>query len=167
MMPTQRGSRLWRTECRVQPTAPADRCGIRPVRATDVAAIAELCAAAFRGVPGGGDQTFFIGKIRRILGGSYGPLIETASLLALDAGSAAATGVILVTAYEPYGAPVVALIATHPARRREGIGRALLQRSFAALAEQGIHHCCANIDVGNAASEAFFSACAFAAERPV
>ena len=129
----------------------------------DAGAIAKLCAEAFRGIPGCGEGDHFLDKTERILGGRYGPLVESASLIAVDADSAV-TGVILVTEYAPYGAPVVALIATAPSVRRQGAGRALLDRSIEEMTRLGIRHCCANIDSGNGLSEAFFSACGFVAE---
>lgn len=153
---------LWRAKC-------SRRCGkfpcdvvVRPVRAQDIEAIAELAAEAFRSISEQGGVEYFRLKIENILVGYYGRFLEMASFLALDGRSGWLAGAILATDDAAYGDPLVALVATHPTRWCEGIGRGLLYRCTDALRREGFERCCANISKRNRVSADFFAACDFA-----
>jgi GNAT superfamily N-acetyltransferase len=127
----------------------------------EIPGCAKLAADAFRGVRGGGDRKYFRAKLEKILGGYYGRFLGDASFVAKDARNDAIVGAILAAEFTPYRDPVVALVATHPARRSEGIGRALLNHCTEGLRKMGFDRCCANIDRRNSSSSGFFGACGF------
>lgn len=115
---------------------PSDIAGLRLVRATDVQGMADLMFAAYVGTvdaepsdtPAGAAQ-----EVQTTFDGGYGPFLPGASFVVERAGQLASA--TLVTRYE--GAPMIAFTMTAPAFARQGLGRALMLHSMAALAAAG------------------------------
>ena len=162
--PATSDSVLWRAECSRQHGRFPSGIVVRPARVPDIDVIAKLAVAAFDGICGVGEGEYFRRKIANIMRGHYGSFIEAASFVACDQRYARLAGAILVAEYAVYGDPVVALVATHPACRRQGIGRALLYQCTDALSREGFQRCCANISRRNRVSSNFFASCDFTRE---
>jgi hypothetical protein len=102
----------------------------------------------------GQTQAQYASKAASILGGRYGEWIQEASWTIEQMGELRSA--CLVSNYEPYGCPVIAVVATAPAIKRSGDGGTLLDAALASLAALGHRECCAMITVGNLASERLF-----------
>ncbi|MDR8050753.1 GNAT family N-acetyltransferase [Burkholderia cenocepacia] len=135
--------------------------GLRHVEPDDVPALAQLLFAAFHGTiddPGHTEAQYAL-KVSAILGGRYGEWIQEASWTVEQTNGL--QSVCLVCDYKPYGCPVIAIIASAPARQRSGAGGALLAAALDKLSALGHAECCAMVTKGNVASEHFFRSCGF------
>ncbi|WP_165097081.1 MULTISPECIES: hypothetical protein [unclassified Caballeronia] len=122
----------------------------------DVPALGALLFSAFLGTidDAGQDTVQYTSKAAAIVGGWYGEWIPEASWAIEHAGELGSA--CLVCNYTPYGCPVVAVVATAPARRQVGDGGALIVAALSSLAALGYRECCAMVTVGNNASERLF-----------
>ncbi|MFT4067903.1 GNAT family N-acetyltransferase [Paraburkholderia sp.] len=135
---------------------------LRRIQSCDVSALGRLFFAAFHGTIDDAGQTEnqYMLKATAILSGRYGEWISEASSTVGQPDALLAA--CLVCNYKPYGCPVVAVIATSPAIKREGIAGTLLDAAMTALAALGYLECCAMITRGNLASERLFESRGFA-----
>ncbi|MEK7888282.1 GNAT family N-acetyltransferase [Burkholderia contaminans] len=135
--------------------------GLRHVEPDDVPALAQLLFAAFHGTiddPGHTEAQYAL-KVSAILGGRYGEWIQEASWTVEQTNGL--QSVCLVCDYKPYGCPVIAIIASAPARQRSGAAGALLAAALDKLSALGHAECCAMVTKGNVASEHLFRSCGF------
>ena len=146
------------------PTAAIGLLRCQPVSATysgDVPALGLLFFAAFHGTidDAGHTETQYALKAAAILGGRYGEWIPEASWIVEQTGGLQSA--CLVCDYQPYGCPVIAVVATAPANQRFGTAGTLLDAALATLSALGHPECCAMVTQGNVASERLFGSRGF------
>lgn len=115
---------------------PPDTAGLRLVRDADMDGLADLMFAAYAGTIDAEPSDTRAGaalEVQTTFDGGYGPFLPGASFV-VEAGDQLASAT-LVTRYE--GAPMIAFSLTAPAFARQGLGRALMLHSLAALAGSG------------------------------
>jgi hypothetical protein len=137
---------------------------LRNIKPEDVPALGALLFDAFLGTLDDAGQTEaqYASKATAILGGRYGEWISEASwTIAKTDGLQSAC---LISDYKPYGCPVVAVIATAPARKRSGDAGILIDAALTSLTALGYRECCAMITVGNGPSERLFLSRGFSSE---
>lgn len=154
-----RESRLWRVE--LAQSSIQVRAGVRLARRSDAADIGALCERAFRdSVDGEREPSGLLRvKVGQIISGRYGAWLEEASFVLVE--EEVIRSVCLVVDYQPYGSPVVAIVATDPARKRSGCAGAVLGAALSALPMLGHIRCCAMITLGNISSEGLFQSVGF------
>lgn len=158
----ERSAQLWTrtlSDSRYRPVALS--ASVRHVQPDDVPALGLLFFAAFHGTIDdvGQTETQYALKAKAILGGRYGEWISEASWIVeqMDGLQSAC----LVCDYQPYGCPVIAVVATAPGNQRLGTAGTLLDAALATLSALGHSECCAMVTQGNVASERLFGRCGF------
>ena len=116
-----------------------------------------MCERAFRGCVDEGRD--FPAKVGHIISSRYGAWLEEASFVLVE--EEVIQSVCLVVDDQLYGSPVVAIVATDPARKRRGFAAAVLSAALSALAMLGHTRCCAMITLGNISSEGLFQSVGF------
>ena len=159
----ERNSRLWKLSSLDSfiHSSRATTSNPRNVTPVDVSALGTLLFDAFRGEPDDIGQTEmqYASKATAIVDGRYGEWIQAASWTIEFAGGLRSA--CLVCDYEPYGCPVIAVVATMPSCKRLGDGAALVDAALKSLAALGHRECGAMITVGNAPSERLFGSRGF------
>lgn len=115
----ERSAQLWKrtlSDCRHPPVALS--ASVRHVQPGDVPALGQLFFAAFHGTidDAGQAETQYVLKAKAILGGRYGEWISDASWIVEQTDGLQSA--CLVCDYQPYGCPVIAVVATVPANQR-------------------------------------------------
>lgn len=133
----------------------------RHVQPGDVLALGLLFFAAFHGTidDTGQTETQYALKATAILGGQYGEWISEASWIVEQTDGLQSA--CLVCDYQPYGCPVIAVVATAPANQRSGTAGTLLDAALATLSALGHSECCAMVTQGNVASARLFGSRGF------
>jgi hypothetical protein len=152
----ERNARLWKRPLSESFPHGAISPNLRNVKLADVPALGALFFAAFSGTvdDAGQTETQCASKATAILGGRYGEWIGEASWTIEQIGGLRSA--CLVSDCKPYGCPVIAVVATSPARKQLGDGGILLNAALASLTALGYRECCAIITEGNLASERLF-----------
>lgn len=158
----ERSAQLWKrtlSDSRHRPVALS--ASVRHVQPGDVPALGLLFFAAFHGTidDAGHTETQYALKAAAILGGRYGEWIPEASWIVEQTGGLQSA--CLVCDYQPYGCPVIAVVATAPANQRFGTAGTLLDAALATLSALGHPECCAMVTQGNVASERLFGSRGF------
>jgi ribosomal protein S18 acetylase RimI-like enzyme len=151
--------RFARSEMRLPPESPTPvpregaAARLRPVRATDLDALAELHRRAYEGRF---DRYLFLAEedpyrdaelaVKELLGGRWGEFLPWASPVAEGDGGPA--GAVLVVR-APYG-PLIADVMVDPRLQGRGIGHRLMVESVRALRERGESVIVLNVTEGNA-----------------
>lgn len=158
----ERTARLWKRTLPGLSPSVALPGHLRNVAPEDIPALAVLLHTAFLGTidDGGQTQAQYAAKATALLGGKYGEWIRAASWTIEQADGL--RSVCIVCDYKPYGCPVIAVVATAPARKCLGDGGTLLDAALASLPAHGYAQCCAMITVGNEPSERLFRSRGFA-----
>jgi GNAT superfamily N-acetyltransferase len=154
-------NRIWRKPIALTTQSSAISNDFRVLTRNDILRLGSLFFIAFKGGPddSGATEEQYQRKVRALFDGRYGDCIPTASF-AFTQGDAL-TSACIVTDYEPYGCPVIAIVATSPALQRIGAASALIDSSVEALRAIGYRECCAKISAKNLASQRLFHRCGF------
>lgn len=157
----ERNARLWKRSALVGPGMGQMPHDLRNVTLEDIPALGKLFFNAFFGTVDdtGQVEAQYAAKAMAIVGGRYGEWIPTASWAIERTGGLRSA--CLVCSYEPYGCPVIAIVATAPSHKRSGDGGMLLDAALLSLAGLGYRECCAMITVGNDPSERLFASRGF------
>ncbi|MFM0373551.1 hypothetical protein [Paraburkholderia aspalathi] len=157
----ERTARLWKRLLADSFPSGAISPNLRSVTSEDIPALGALFFAAFLGTIDDGGQTEiqYASKAAAILGGRYGEWIPGASWTIEQNGGLRSA--CIVCDYNPYGCPVIAVVATAPSCKRMGDGGTLLDAALTSLPALGYLDCCAMITVGNAPSERLFNSRGF------
>lgn len=123
----------------VAPAAPRDLC-LRVVGSDDDEALGTLMSNAYRGTIDDEGETpeETLAQAHATFAGSWGPLIERASLVAVHGGDVVAM-VITVRDAQHAMAPLIAFALTDPMWQRQGIGSWLIRESVCRLSSLGIN----------------------------
>jgi GNAT superfamily N-acetyltransferase len=99
--------------------------------------LAKLMLEAYRGTVDYEDETLedAIQEIEQVFEGKYGALLRKCSFVAKSDACPYLVSATIVTLFEQV--PLLAFSMTHPNHKRQGFGRALLQRSTNALLHEG------------------------------
>lgn len=133
---------------------------VRHLGSGDAALLPALAYAAFAGTVDELLLEQWTRKISAIVNDGYGTFLTDASFVA-EMPSGQLAGVVLVSDFALYGAPVIAMIAVSPPAQHKGLGSLLLRRSVSALALKGVLSCCAKISPENKASQRLFARTGF------
>jgi ribosomal protein S18 acetylase RimI-like enzyme len=108
---------------------------LRAVERSDVAALAELLLAAYRGTVDDEGETLedAVGEVEQVLEGAYGPFVSDASFVA--EGDDGPIGASLVAIWE--SRPLLLYLVVRPASKRRGVGTSLLLATSNALLHAG------------------------------
>ncbi|MFT4069766.1 GNAT family N-acetyltransferase [Paraburkholderia sp.] len=158
----ERSAQLWRRALSDSPRPSiALSASLRHIQSEDIPELGQLFFSAFQGTIDDAGQTEaqYALKAAAILGGRYGEWISEASWILEQAGRLQSA--CLVCDYEPYGCPVIAIVATVPASKRSGRAATLLDAVLSILAGRGHSQCCAMVTKGNVASERLFESHGF------
>ena len=158
--PEPRDARLW--WCSPSTTRlPSASPGLRMVEPIDTPLVGRLLYFAFQGAADdrGQPESYYLSKAEAIQRGSYGPWMQESSFAIED--DDGLQSVCLLCNRAEYGAPVVAVIATNPRKKRQGFAETVLRSALLVLARSGHENCCAMITRGNLASEGLFERCGF------
>ena len=139
---------------------PPDVEGVRPVLAEDRDALAALMFAAYAGTIDAEPSDTLDGaaqEVQATFDGGYGPFLAGASFIAVRSGELASA--TLVTRFD--GAPMIAFTLTAPAFARQGLGRALMLRSMAALAGAGEQRVDLAVTDGNTPAQSLYAQLGF------
>lgn len=145
---------LWKGRA-VAPAAPGDLC-LRVVGTNDGEALGTLMSNAYRGTIDDEGETpeQALAEAHATLMGSWGPLIEGASLVAPRGGDVVAM-VITVRDAQLGMAPLLAFALTDPTWQRQGIGSWLIRESVCRLAALGITELHLAVTRGNPAQRLY------------
>jgi ribosomal protein S18 acetylase RimI-like enzyme len=141
------------------PSAP-DVAGLRAVQAEDRDALAALMFAAYAGTIDAEPSDTLDGAAREVqttFDGVYGPFLPAASFVVVRGAELASA--TLVTRFD--GAPMIAFTLTAPAFARQGLGRALMLHSMAALAGAGEQRVDLAVTDGNTPAQRLYAQLGF------
>src|SRR5258708_18168201 len=160
-IPQRRDSRMWRIELTRFDEFARGGDDVRMVRTDDAAQLGALFFAALKGTTDDLLQTEadYVAKANALFEGHYGDCILAASSVVERDGELLSACV--VTDYEPYDCPLIAIVATKPSMQGNGMASRLVKTSLRNLAIVGHSACCAMITVGNQPSERLFERCGF------
>ncbi|MCX4150111.1 MULTISPECIES: GNAT family N-acetyltransferase [Paraburkholderia] len=159
--PQRRESRMWRIELTRFDEFARGGDDVRMVRTDDAVQLGALFFTAFKGTTDDLQQTEadYRAKANALFEGLYGDCILAASSVVERDGELLSACV--VTGYEPYDCPLIAIEATRPSMQGNGIARRLVKASLRNLVIAGHSACRAMITVGNGPSERLFERCGF------
>ncbi|MBK3787013.1 GNAT family N-acetyltransferase [Burkholderia sp. R-69980] len=159
--PPRRESRMWRIELTRFDEFAQGGDEVRMVRTDDAVQLGALFFTAFKGTTDDLQQTEadYLAKANALFEGRYGDCILAASSVVERDGKLLSACV--VTDYEPFDCPVIAMVATRPSMQGNGMASSLVKASLRNLLIAGHCACCAMITVGNEPSERLFERCGF------
>jgi GNAT superfamily N-acetyltransferase len=159
-----RNARLWKRTLLANFSADMRPDNLRNVTREDVPTIVVLLFDAFLGTIDDAGQAMaqYESKASAIVAGRYGKWIPAASWAIEETDGLRSA--CLVCDYEPYGCPVIAVVATTPSHKRTGDGGSLVDAALMSLGALGYLECCAMVTVGNDASEQLFKSRGFSPE---
>jgi len=141
------------------------RALVRQLQSDDEPALGSLFWAAFRGtIDDPGTAHSAAADAKDALTGRWGPMIPEASLAAWD-GTDMVSAVVVLRDDAHKGLPLLAFVATHPSRQRQGLARALISAAVGALHAKGQRELHLAVTIGNPALT-LYTALGFAVVDP-